>query len=171
MDQAHLTQLIMRHRTSLYAYVFASVRNHADAEDILQNVSLAAVESCEQLRDEAGFLPWTLEIARRRLLQHHRLTKRRPMCDSELVAQLLEAAVRVEAKRPTTAHQSALQSCLERLPPASRELMRLRYDGSCKDVGELADRLERTVQSVYSQIKRVKAVLRDCVERRLATEP
>jgi hypothetical protein len=40
MDQAHLAQLLMRHRTALHAYIFASVRSHNDAEDILQNVSL-----------------------------------------------------------------------------------------------------------------------------------
>lgn len=170
MDQAHLAQLLMRHRTSLYAFVFAGVRNHADAEDILQNVSLAAVESCGQLRDEAGFLPWSFEIARRRILQHQRQSQRRPVFDPELVTQLLEAAMRVEAERPASLHQAALLSCLEGLPPTSRDLMRSRYDGSCKDAAELAGRFERTVQSVYAQVKRIKAALRECVERRLATE-
>lgn len=170
MDQAHLAQLLMRHRTSLYAYVFAGVRNHADAEDILQNVSLAAVESCAQLRDEAGFLPWTFEIARRRLLQHQRQSQRRAVLDPELVSHLLEAVVRVEVQRPASVHQAALQACLDGLPSTSRDLMRLRYDGSCRDVTELAGRFERTVQSVYAQIKRIKAALRECVERRVAAE-
>lgn len=170
MDQAHLAQLLMRHRMSLYAYLFAGVRNHADAEDILQNVSLAAVESCDQLRDEAGFLPWVFEIARRRILQHQRQSQRRPVLDPELVSSLLEAAIRVEAERPVSIHQAALQACLDGLPPTSRDLMRLRYDGTCKDVGELARRFERTVQSIYAQIKRIKAALRECVERRVASE-
>lgn len=64
MDQAHVAQLLMRHRTALHAYIFAAVRHHNNAEDILQNVSLAAVESSSQLADEAGFLPWSLEITR-----------------------------------------------------------------------------------------------------------
>ena len=65
-----VARLLMQHRTSLYGYIFACVRNHEDTEDILQNVSVAVVESVSQLKDEAGFLPWAREIARRRVLAH-----------------------------------------------------------------------------------------------------
>ena len=170
MDQAHLAQLLVRHRTALYGYVFAVVRNHADAEDILQNVSLAVVESFERLTDAAGFLPWSLEITRRRILQHRRQTGREQVLDPDLLRQLAEAAVRVEHARPSSMHQTALQTCLENLPAGSREVMQLRYDGSLSDVAELAERLDRSVQSVYAQIKRIKTALRECVERRLAME-
>jgi RNA polymerase sigma-70 factor, ECF subfamily len=170
MDQAHLAQLLMRHRTALYAYVLANVRNHADTEDILQNVSLVVVEAFEQLRDEAGFLPWAIEIARRRILKHHRVAGREQALDPELVGRLAEAAGRVEQATPTPVHHAALRSCLDGLPATSRRLMEQRYDGSVRDVAELAARVERSVQSVYAQIKRIKAALRDCVERRLEAE-
>jgi len=170
MDQAHIAQLLMRHRTALYAYVLAGVRNHADAEDVLQNVSLAVVQSYEQLRDADAFLPWSLEIARRRMLEHYRRAKRLQPLDPELLTQLAEAAVRVEARQPASTHQAALQTCLEGLPPTSRDLMLGRYEGSSGGVAELAARLQRTVQSVYAQIKRIKVALRECVERRLAAE-
>ena len=41
----NVAKLLMQHRTSLYAYIFSCVRNHADTEDILQNVSVAVIES------------------------------------------------------------------------------------------------------------------------------
>lgn len=170
MDQAHLAQLLMKHRTALYAYVFAGVRNHVDAEDVLQNVSLAVVESSEQLQDAGAFLPWALEIARRRLLKHYRQSRREQPLDPEVLSQLAIAAERVESQLPTSSHQAALQTCLDALPPTSRELMRLRYDGSHKDVAALAGRFQRTVQSIYAQLKRVKSALRECVERRLSSE-
>src|SRR5262245_20135001 len=138
MDQAHVAQLLMRHRTALYAYIFASLRNHADAEDVLQNVSLAVVESCNQLADDAGFLPWSLEIARRRILQHRRRGDREHVVDPELLLQLAEAAGRVEQSLPAAAHQTALRTCLEGLPGESRRLIVLRYDGSTAGIGELA---------------------------------
>ncbi len=170
MDQAHLAQLLVRHRTALYAYLFAAVRNHADAEDLLQIVSLAVVESAGQLADEAGFIPWSLEIARRRILEFRRRSVREQAIDPELLAQLADATVRLERAMPASTHQAALQTCLEGLPTVSRDLMRLRYDGALTNIAELAARLERTVQSVYAQIKRIKAALRECVERRLALE-
>jgi len=170
MDQAQMAQLLMKHRTALYAFIFAGVRNHVDAEDVLQNVSLAVVESYEQLRDNSGFLPWALEIARRRMLKHYRQSQRVQVLDPELLSQLAEAAGRIEEERPASVHQAALQTCLDGLPSNSRELIRLRYDGSHRDVSQLAERYERTVQSIYAQIKRIKVALRECVERRLATE-
>ncbi len=170
MDQAHLAQLLMRHRTALYAYVLANVRNHADAEDILQNASVAVVEAFEQLRDEAGFLPWAIEISRRRILKHRRVAGREQALDPELVSRLAEAAGRVEQTLPTPVHQTALRACLDGLPATSRRLMEERYDGSVRDVAELASRVGRSVQSVYAQIKRIKTALRECVERRLAAE-
>jgi RNA polymerase sigma-70 factor (ECF subfamily) len=170
MDQAPLAQLLMKHRTALYAYIFAGVRNHVDAEDVLQNVSLAIVEASAQLPEAAGFLPWALEIARRRLLKHYRQSRRERPLDPDLLAQLVGAAERVESRLPTSSYQAALQTCLDSLPPTSRELMQLRYNGSHRNVAELSDCLQQTVQSVYARLKRVKAVLRECVERRLATE-
>ena len=47
MNQGQITRLLMQHRTALYGYIYACVRNHADAEDILQNVSVAVTESIE----------------------------------------------------------------------------------------------------------------------------
>ena len=43
--QALIASLLMRHRTELLAYLIASVRNPHDAEDLLQDVSLAASTS------------------------------------------------------------------------------------------------------------------------------
>ena len=57
LRQGQIARLLMQHRATLYGYIFACVRNHADAEDILQNVSVAVTESIDRLTSEAGFLP------------------------------------------------------------------------------------------------------------------
>jgi DNA-directed RNA polymerase specialized sigma24 family protein len=59
---------------------------------------------------------------------------------------------------------------LEGLSAQNRQLMQRRYDGSLGGIAELAGQLERSVQSVYARIKRIKMRLRACVERRLAME-
>src|SRR5438270_8539303 len=100
LQQGQVARLLMQHRATLYGYIFACVRNHADAEDILQNVSVAVMESIDQLRDEAGFLPWSREIARRRVLAHTRLAQRERALDPDLVRSLAEAADRVERREP-----------------------------------------------------------------------
>src|SRR5947209_9396687 len=118
IPHGQITRLLMQHRTALYGYIFACVRNHADAEDILQNVSVAVMESIGQLRDEAGFLPWSREIARRRILAHKRLAQRERPLDPDLVQTLAEAADRVERREPASDQRTALMTCLESLPAA-----------------------------------------------------
>lgn len=170
MSHSEGARLLMQHRTSLYGYIFACVRNHADAEDILQNVSMAVTESITQLQNEAGFLPWAREIARRRVLAFRRASRRELPIDPDLVQRLAEASDRLEEQRPASAQHVALLACLESLPPQSRRLIVLRYSGMVSGVGELSRRYGRTVQAVYAQIKRIKQALRNCVERRLAME-
>jgi RNA polymerase sigma-70 factor (ECF subfamily) len=160
----------MQHRAALYAYIFANVRNHHDAEDILQTVSVTVVESFHQLTSETGFLPWALEIARRRILSHHSKSGREEPLDPDLAIRLAEAAAQVERTYPSRSHEEALRACLEELPPHSRQLIEMRYDGSVRGVDDLAARLGRSVQAVYAQIKRLKELLRRCVQRRLAGE-
>lgn len=165
-----MTALLVRHRTALYGYIFACVRNHHDAEDILQEVSMAAVGSIDKLRDESGFLPWAIEIARRRVLVHVRQSQRTTILSPELVPLLAEAANRVAATNCTSDRSEALLECLESLPPRSRQIIARRYDGSIRGVDELADELGRTMQATYGVLKRIRQGLRACVERKLGTE-
>jgi RNA polymerase sigma-70 factor, ECF subfamily len=168
--QERLDRLLLQHRTALYGYVLACVRSHDDTEDILQDVAVVVTESLDKLTDEAGFLPWAREIARRCLLAYRRKSRREPPLDPELLQRLAEAAERVERARPTSTQQELLRACLDGLTPASRSLILMRYDGASGTAEELARRAGGTVQSVYARVKRIKAALRECVERRLAAE-
>ena len=167
---AMVTALLVRHRTALYGYIFACVRNHHDAEELLQEVSLAAVGSIDKLRDESSFLPWAIEIARRRVLVHVRRSQRTTILPPELIPVLAEAAHRVAATDCISDRCEALLECLENLPPRSREVIAMRYDGSIRGVDELADKLGRTMQATYGVLKRIRQGLRACVEEKLSTE-
>jgi RNA polymerase sigma-70 factor (ECF subfamily) len=169
VQQGEIARLLMQNRGALYGYILACVRDHHSAEDIFQNVSVAVIQSFEQLQDESGFLPWAREIARRRILSFRRNNQREQPLDPELVQRLAEAAERVDAAQDPSRHHAALRACLESLPPASRKLIASRFDGS-GDAEELAERFGRSVQAIYAQVKRIKSALRSCVERRLAVE-
>jgi RNA polymerase sigma-70 factor (ECF subfamily) len=162
--------MLMQHRTALYAYLLASVRNHATAEDLLQDVSVAVLESLAQLQDEQGFLPWAREIARRRILASQRESKRVQAVDPDLMVALADAADRIERQTPTSSLQDALRQCLDGLPGESRQIVLQRYQNPAGGIEQLAERLQRSVQAVYAILKRVKVSLRECVERRLAGE-
>jgi RNA polymerase sigma-70 factor (ECF subfamily) len=167
---SHRMKLLLRHRESLYAYILACVRSHLDADDIVQTVSLTVIDADDVPAEDDRFLAWAREVARRRVLEHVRKSKRLLPIDPEVAQRLAEAAERVERKRPTTAHREALLECLEKLPPESQQLLAARYDGTSADVAALAKRFGRSVQGAYSLLYRIRKILRECIERRLGLE-
>lgn len=162
--------MLLKHRDSLYAYVFACVRSFPDADDILQTVSVAVIEASDAPIEEARFLAWAREIARRRVLEHFRRSKRLLPLDPEIVGKLADAAERIERRQAGVTRREALLECLERLPPESQQLLQARYDGSTADMVALARRFGRSEQGMYSLLYRIRQALRDCVERRVRLE-
>jgi RNA polymerase sigma-70 factor (ECF subfamily) len=167
---AQAAALLLKHRESLYAYVLACVRSFADADDILQTVCVAVIESPDPPTEADRFLAWAREIARRRVLDHFRRSRRLLPLDPDTVSRLAEAAERIERRRSGITHRDALLECLERLPPESQQLLQARYDGSSANSAALARRFGRTEQAVHSLLYRIRQALRDCVERRLRAE-
>jgi len=165
-----ISALLMRHRTALFGYIYSCVPHAADAEDILQEVSLTATLRMDQLRDEAGFLPWVIEIARRQILAHRRKSSRRLVLAPDVVGALADDALELARREPPSRRVDALLHCLDALPAHSVQLVLARYGDSFSTIEALALKLKRTVSATYALLKRVRLVLRDCVNRKLASE-
>jgi len=129
--QDHLARLLMQHRTSLYGYILSCVCKHSDAEDILQTVLVAIIESGDRFQENREFLPWAFEVARRRILNHFSRSKRELPVDPGLIARLAEAAGRLEEAQPTSSYRTALLACLDRLPDPSRQVIRRKRPTDC----------------------------------------
>ncbi len=168
VSAAELACLLMKHRAALYGFIFASVRNHPDTEDILQIVALVVVESADQLKSEDGFFPWAREIARRRVLSHRRKNKREQPLDPSVIQALADAVDFVESQASTEVRSQALITCLDSLPLKGKQLLLDRYNGISAEA--IAEKTKSTVHSIYAKIKRMKLVLKDCVQRRLNLE-
>lgn len=169
-SQSAAARLLMQYRGALYAYIQACVRNHADAEDILQEVSVAVVESFSKLKTEEGFFPWAREIAFRRVLAHYRTSNKEKPVNPHVITALAEAVERVDGKQPISKRREKLLECLERLPEMSRELIARCYDGSGESIGAIAEKSGQKVTAVYARIHRIRAILRDCILQRLLEE-
>lgn len=166
-DAPEIARLLIEHRSTLLGYLLSCVRDFTDAEDLFQEVSLAATRSAADLRDRDGFLPWAREIARRRVLAHHRTSKRLTPVDPELATRLAETASLMDASLPTPPRVEALRSCLDALPAESRKLIALRYEDHRRPVETIAQQIDRTVQATYAILKRSRLLLRDCVNRKM----
>jgi len=152
---------LLRHRLRLVAVAVGIVRNPHDADDVFQQVVLSALESREQLNDPEHLLAWAVRAARHRSIDSARRKHFGGLSDR--VLDLLEAEWCDPSGGVPSDRAEALWGCLEKLTPAARTLMKLRYfDGL--PVPLIADRMGRTTDAVYQLLSRTHRALRSCVE-------
>jgi RNA polymerase sigma-70 factor (ECF subfamily) len=63
----------------------------------------------------------------------------------------------------------SLETCLEKVPPRLRELVRMRYTLACS-TKEISERFDQSAAWVRTTLFRLRRQLKDCVESKLATE-
>ncbi|HEX3872241.1 MAG TPA: sigma-70 family RNA polymerase sigma factor [Pirellulales bacterium] len=86
-------ELSQRFERLVYGLALRRLGNHAEAQEIVQEVFLQALRKIGQLREPAAIAGWLRSIASRRI--HNRLTRRGPVASAE--PGVLEAAA-LEAK-------------------------------------------------------------------------
>ena len=63
----------------------------------------------------------------------------------------------------------SLETCLEKVPPRLRELVRMRYTLACS-TKEISERFDQSAAWVRTTLFRLRRQLKDCVESRLSVE-
>lgn len=171
LESDTIVQVLLRERLRVTALAAAVVRDVHAADDIFQQVVLAALEAGPHFRDADHLLAWSFRVARHRALDLARGRRLRSLPDE--VLDLLESRWADPALAVNTDRGEALHRCLGRLGPPARELLQMKYaDGL--SASTIADRQSRTAAAVYQKLCRIHRALRDCVEQELtgrANEP
>lgn len=149
----------------VHAFVFGAVRNAHDAEEVIQEVAQAALESFDQYDPSRPFTAWVMQIARRRVVDSYR---RRPaeaavfdMASLECLSDSYEQLADELGPR-----LQALEHCLKRLHPRGREALLRRYQQQ-SSVQQIAGALGTTANAVSVLLYSVRMKLATCIERRL----
>ena len=153
---------------SVSAYIRSFTHDFHDAQDILQDVSMAVVRKYPEYDRSKPFVAWAIGIARNELLAYRRRKSiYRQFFDDESFERIGEAfsAAEEEDVNPVL---EALQKCMRQASGKSRGLLRLRYIEGFR-YEEMAKMLSVSVGSVKVGMHRLRAALRDCVERRINT--
>lgn len=164
-----IVRLLMEHRGTLFAFIFASVRDYDIAEEVLQDVSVVVCENSDSFELGTNFGAWAREIARRRILAYYRTTKRFPCPLSEDELRNLQAGFDAVDDTSTKLRMASLTKCLEALKPFAKQLIQLRYAARFS-LGEIGERVGRQPESVRKALYRTRQTLRECIERRLRRE-
>jgi RNA polymerase sigma-70 factor (ECF subfamily) len=159
-----IVQTLLRERLRLVAVAVSIVRDVHTADDVFQQVVLAALEHRDQIRDQEHLLSWAVRVTRHRAVDQVRRKQAQTLPTH--ILDLLEASWGNPAGSGEPDQVEALRRCVDKLGAPSRELLRLKYfDGLATP--DLADRLRRSVDAVYQSLSRIHRTLSRCVHREL----
>lgn len=150
-DRSAFAELYERHARMVHGVLLARVPP-ADADDLVQEVFLAALRSLAALRDPAAFPGWLLTIARNRANDFHRQS--RPLSE-------LPDDARSNISQPSTEREAhAALEAISALPDAYRETLILRLVEGMTGP-EIAERTGLTEGSVRVNLHRGMKMLRE----------
>jgi RNA polymerase sigma-70 factor len=161
------------HQSRLRASIRAlGVRAEA-VDDMAQDTFLLAWQKIGEFDPGGNFGAWVAQIARRLIANERRKDARRSrLLAGEVTDLLLRLAAETDkaaAALDKADEFAALRTCLERLPPHGREIIRLRYFENLSP-GAIASHLGRPSDAVRQHLLRLRRKLLECVEARLGME-
>ena len=161
-----LVRLLSRHQEELFRYIFALLPHEEDARDVLQETSVALFRKFAEYDPAKPFLTWAYRFAYLEVLKQRERSRRGTrLLSVDLIARL--AREREQEEPILLARLQALELCLEKLPPADQDLIRQRYQGQAV-TDDLARQLGASRRTLFRELDRIRRLLHDCINRRLA---
>ncbi|MEM9110876.1 MAG: sigma-70 family RNA polymerase sigma factor [Planctomycetota bacterium] len=155
----------VRTQPTLLAYLCSALSDLSLAEDVAQEVAVAATRQFTQEQADKPFTPWVMGIARRQVALYYRKHYRdRLKFDSDVLAQIED--VFVENEQEIAQRRSILDQCIAELNPKARRLIEFRYAAGLK-TREIAERVGTTSNTVAVTMSRIRKALTDCVSRQM----
>lgn len=169
LDEATIVRELWRQRIHLVAFIEVIVHDEHLAEDVFQEISVAALQKRSQISDAAHLKHWLLQAARfYGVAVLRKLARQRIIFNDELLDRI-ETAWRRQDAGVCMEQATALKACLERLSPYARRIIELRY-GQGITGQDLARTLDRKVDTIYKALTRAHHALADCVRAAMAIE-
>ena len=162
LDDAPGTTLYQRYAPAIFAYLLQQTTSREDAEDLLLEVFLAAMErgSLSDLR-EPEQRAWLWAVAHHKAVDHFRRLTRHPSVQLRLFAETLYDDEYLEPEQALLRREALAEliSAIGALPERQQEVLRLRF-GHGLAFGEIATILEKRESAVRMLMSRTLKTLR-----------
>lgn len=148
------TTLYERHGRAIFGYLRLHMRSVEDAEDLLLEVFLAALEHDNLAAWSPGEqLAWLRRVAHNKLLNVYRYTSRNPQVALDSVMETLLETEGPEQLALRQEERNQLLTSLQKLPPLQQYILQLRYgDGlRCSEIALLLNKREGAVRKLLSR--------------------
>lgn len=153
-DRKATAEFVRLYADAVFAYVRARVRpNEADADDLAQEVFLAAYQHMDGYRGESSLRAWILGIARHKVEDYYRA--RVHVSELEDAGVIVAGDLQLDAALDEHRTRERAMAVLDRLPESDRVLLKWRYwDG--KRTAQIAAALGRTDKAVERMLARAR---------------
>jgi len=163
-DNLAFEQLVREHQSMVYSVCRSIIRNHHDAEEVMQDVFVQAYQKLSQLKEPKKFSQWLFRIAQNRSRSFLRRQKRH------------NPPIEIGAYRPiveTSPEESILQQelvdavkeAIESLPHKDRQLIKAHIDGLKPD--EIHQATGLSYRAIVSRLYRIRRKITEKVSHLL----
>ncbi len=150
-DDASFALLLDRYQKPLYWHIRGIVKNHEDADDILQNVFIKVFKSIQNFKGDSKLYTWLYRIATNESLTFlKKRAKQYKISSEELQGRLIEN-LESDVYFEGDAIQLALEKALATLPEKQRLVFQMKYYQDLKydDMSEILDTSVGALKSSY----------------------
>lgn len=166
-DKARFEEFFCPVRPVLRAFLYAATRNVHDADDLMQQVGAVLWRKFEQFDPSRPFAAWAVGFAQmevRKWRDRASRSGRFVSISDDAVAALADACAQATPENETpTDEVEALRDCIDRLAPAAKQAIELKYRQGLP-ISEIAALQSREVGAVEMALVRARRALRQCVD-------
>jgi RNA polymerase sigma-70 factor, ECF subfamily len=163
MQHDELLRLLLDRRGAILGYIATILADREAAEDIFQETMIRANAEAERFDHPGHAMAWVRGTARNLALNEARKAHRRGVLLDEGVLDLLDRSWARRDPASDREELERLEGCLERLGPAARTLVRLRFAEDLPG-DEIAVRVGKTVAAVHTAFSRIYKALASCMQ-------
>lgn len=158
--------MLSEHQTLLRAYICASIIGGHESDDVLQKTNLILWKKRGSWRRGTSFKAWSMTVARFEIMAFRRDKARDRHVYEEDVAALMESkASQFAMKVPERIE--ALRECVKKMGDENQEMLSAHYSVGFS-MEEISQRTGRSVDGVKGKLKRLRRLLNECIQNRLA---
>jgi len=143
--------IINRHRSRIFSYIIATIKDKTLAEDFFQDTFIKVIKTLRggRYNEEGKFLPWVMRIAHNLMIDYFRKAKRFRAVrgrnsdneEIDIFNTIRNEELNIEELLVKDQVRNDVKELIERLPTEQKEVVKLRYyyDMSFKEISEFTD--------------------------------
>ena len=140
-----LAQLIERHKSRIYSFIFSKVKDRDLSDDIFQETFIKVINTIKKqnYNEEGKFLPWVMRISHNLIIDHFRKQSKvkfqRDQEEYSVFSKMIDSELNIENSLIAGQIEDDLHTLILKLPQDQQEIIRLRlYDDlTFKEIAEL----------------------------------